>query len=173
MALRLSEIQTRPSVVQTHALSSFENDGSCWTCVARGIFCDKGLPGKRCYRQRLILDCQTCALGGYVCEGYATRLHWNTSAWDNKKSELDLPDHSLSSNPDFARKRRRSSAELPLTSQFPGLRSPCEYIANSRTAKCHTCQLCPGESDHRCFYNSSSTTIPSPFPCVLYPIYRG
>ena len=28
------------------------------------------------------VDCQSCAQGGYDCEGYATRLHWNTSASD-------------------------------------------------------------------------------------------
>jgi len=35
-----------PSMIQTQPLTSLENDGSCWTCVARGIRCDKGLPGK-------------------------------------------------------------------------------------------------------------------------------
>jgi len=34
-----------PAMAQTHPLSSLENDGSCWTCVARHIYCDKGLPG--------------------------------------------------------------------------------------------------------------------------------
>jgi hypothetical protein len=40
-----SPIQKGLSVAQTQALSSLENDGSCWTCATKGTYCDKGLPG--------------------------------------------------------------------------------------------------------------------------------
>ncbi|KAF2454471.1 fungal-specific transcription factor domain-containing protein [Lineolata rhizophorae] len=37
----------------------------CWTCRARKLKCDEGQPA-----------CNQCAIKGFFCEGYATRLQW-------------------------------------------------------------------------------------------------
>jgi hypothetical protein len=33
-----------------------------------------------------LIDCQMCINGGYVCEGYSTRLHWKTTVNDKSRS---------------------------------------------------------------------------------------
>lgn len=107
----------RRVAAQAHPQSALENDGSCWTCVARGTRCDKGLPGT-VSRDKTDIDCQICAQGGYVCEGYATRLHWN-----NNDDQL-----GFFSNGDFSRKRRRSSNNDSMSRQFPELRRPSYVV---------------------------------------------
>lgn len=128
MSMTGTAIQRRnPSVVKSPPLSSLENDGSCWTCVTRGISCDKGLPGLPfpidlgVSRIDFSVDCQTCSSQRYVCEGYATRLHWKTIVNHNKSKSF--ADRTLASNGDLARKRRPSGNELAVTQQIPGQRS--------------------------------------------------
>lgn len=38
-------IHNSPSMIKTPSVPSIEHDGSCWTCITRGAYCDKGLPG--------------------------------------------------------------------------------------------------------------------------------
>jgi hypothetical protein len=131
-------IQRRnPSVGKSPPLSSFENDGSCWTCHSRGIYCDKGLPGLHSPIDLYVngidfcVDCQTCSREGYVCEGYATRLHWKTIVNHNKSGSFT--DRTLASNGDLARKRRPSGNELAVTQQIPGLGSiPFDLVIDDK-----------------------------------------
>jgi hypothetical protein len=64
------------------------------------------------------VDCQTCAQGGYDCEGYATRLHWNTSASDGIVIIGILLTTAV--NGDSPRKQRQSSTNFQVTRQIPG-----------------------------------------------------
>ncbi|SRR5579859_4207753 len=136
-------IHCSPTMAQTHPLSSIENDGSCWTCVARHMYCDKGLPGRSDTQNNADpVDCKTCAREGFVCEGYATRLHWNTSVIHNSNSYSD--DLTLASNGDFRRKRRQSSCAYAVTKQFPGLSmSLLRPRTDLRTPTVSICKLYP------------------------------
>ena len=115
-------IQSGPSMVKTPSVHSIEHDGSCWTCITRGAYCDKGLPGKS-FQDNVaywVIDCQTCSTGGFICEGYSTRLHWNTTVGEESRTPWSPGIAARSVNGD--RIRNPSQSQYIWNKQFPGYR---------------------------------------------------
>ena len=66
-------------------------------------------------------ECQTCSTGGFVCEGYSTRLHWNTSVGEDSRTPWSPGVAASLLNGD--RIRNPSQSQYIWNKQYPGYRT--------------------------------------------------
>jgi len=76
-------------------------------------------------------ECQTCAKGGFVCEGYLTRLHWNTTVGEESRTPWS-PGIAAGAN-GADRIRSPSQSQYIWNKQFPGYRT---LTPQSTTSDC-------------------------------------
>jgi hypothetical protein len=67
------------------------------------------------------VECQTCSNGGFVCEGYSTRLHWNTSVGEESRTPWSPGVAASLLNGD--RIRNPSQSQYIWNKQYPGYRT--------------------------------------------------
>jgi hypothetical protein len=67
------------------------------------------------------VECRTCGRGGYICEGYSTRLHWNTAVTEYS-GPTSTPDYTIASNGDLPRMAGTLSPGGIWDKRWPGYR---------------------------------------------------